>query len=237
MVIDMMQAIEKRHSVRSFTDEPLGDAAIAALEEEIARGNADGSLSMALVCDEPEAFESTLAHYGKFANVKNYLVLAGPDKPDLAERCGYYGEKLVLLAQQLGLNTCWVALTFKKRHVRKLIAPSHKLALVIAIGHGTSQGAAHKVKDAAEVCSMPAGSAMPEWFQEGIGSALLAPTAMNQQKFQIDLTSDMDAQGLPMVDIRSKGGAYSDVDLGIVRLHFELGAGAGTFAWKHDPTK
>lgn len=236
-MIDMMQAIEERHSVRSFTDEPLDDVAIATLEEEVACGNANGSLSMALLCDEPEAFDSTLAHYGKFANVKNYLVLAGPDAPDLAERCGYYGEKLVLLAQRLELNTCWVALTFKKRHVRKLIAPGHKLALVIALGHGSSQGSAHKVKGAAEVCSVPIGSTVPEWFRKGIDSALLAPTAMNQQKFQIDLTNDMDEQGLPLVDIRSKGGAYSDVDLGIVRLHFELGAGLDTFAWKHDPTK
>ena len=30
------------------------------------------------------------------------------------EKAGYFGEHLVLKAQALGLNTCWVAMTFKK---------------------------------------------------------------------------------------------------------------------------
>jgi hypothetical protein len=30
---------------------------------------------------------------------------------DLDEKVGYWGEQLVLLAQTLGLNTCWVGLS------------------------------------------------------------------------------------------------------------------------------
>ncbi len=37
--------------------------------------------------------------------------MIGKKGPTLEESCGYYGERLVLLAQQLGLNTCWVAMT------------------------------------------------------------------------------------------------------------------------------
>lgn len=114
------------------------------------------------MCDEPEAFDSTLAHYGKFSNVRNYLVLAGPESATLEGRCGYYGERLVLLAQQLGLNTCWVALAFKKRYVRKMLAKGDKLVVVISLGHGATRESARKSKDAAEVCKVPAGADVPD---------------------------------------------------------------------------
>ena len=134
------EAIRQRHSVRQYTDEPISEADRAALREEIARCNAEGGLHMSLVCDEPEAFAGGLAHYGSFRGVTDYLVIAGKPAPDLGERAGYYGEKVVLLAQKLGLNSCWVVLTFKKRLVRKMIAKDDKLVIVIALGHGATQG-------------------------------------------------------------------------------------------------
>lgn len=229
--MDIMEVMRARRSVRSFTDQPLSANERQALEEVLAKGNAKGGLDMRLVCDEPEAFNSTLAHYGRFSGVRNYIVLAGPDAPNLNERCGYYGEQAVLTAQQLGLGTCWVALTFKKRFVKKLIGPGEKLALVIAVGHGTTTGQSHKVKEAAEVSKVAGGGAAPAWFARGVAAALTAPTAMNQQKFELVLEEGKAADGRPVVGLRSLGGAYSDVDLGIVRLHFELGAGTHNFAW------
>ncbi len=55
-----------------------------------------------------------MAHYGKFSGVKNYVAIIGAKSSDLEEKCGYYGEKIVLKAQQMKLNTCWVAITYKK---------------------------------------------------------------------------------------------------------------------------
>ena len=43
--------------------------------------------------------------YTSFSGVKNYIALIGKKSPNLEEACGYYGEKIVLRAQQLGLNT------------------------------------------------------------------------------------------------------------------------------------
>ena len=60
-------------------------------------------------------------HYGKFKNVKNYLILIGKKTKNFSELCGYYGEQLVLYIQSLGLNTCWVALTYKKIKSRYVI--------------------------------------------------------------------------------------------------------------------
>lgn len=232
--MDTMEAIEARHSVRNYTDEAIREDARRKLEAAVEECNDESGLHIRLVTDEPEAFNSTLAHYGKFSGVRNYLVLAGPSAPDLEERCGYYGERLVLLAQQLGLNTCWVALTFKKRYVRKTVARGDKLVIVIALGYGATQGSARKSKTASEVSVISAGVDTPAWFDAGVRAALLAPTAVNQQKFEITLTGESDKDGKPLVAIRNKGGSYSKVDLGIVRLHFELGAASadGDFVWK-----
>ncbi len=227
-MLTIEEAIRQRHSVRQYTDEPICADMRAALNEEIARCNAQGDLHMALVCDEPEAFAGGLAHYGSFRGVTDYLIIAGKPAADLDERAGYFGEKVVLLAQQLGLNTCWVALTFKKRLVKKAIAPGEKLAIVVAIGHGATQGAPHKSKTAEAVSRCA--SAAPEWFARGVEFALLAPTAMHQQKFRFELLEGNDA-GKPRVKATTARGAYANIDLGIAKLHFEVGAGTDTSEW------
>ena len=65
----------------------------------------------------------------------------------------------------------------------------------------------------------------PEWFGRGLKAALLAPTAMNQQRFRFTLLPD------DTVRAESRGGSYSHVDLGIVKYHFQLGAGRESFRW------
>ena len=236
-MISIGEAARERHSVRQYTDEPLSAEQRRVLEAEISLCNAEGNLHMSLVCDEPEAFASGLAHYGSFRGVSNYIVIAGAPAADLDRRAGYYGERLVLLAQQLGLNTCWVALTFKKRLVRKSLAAGEKLSIVISVGHGATQGAPHKNKPVEKLFSC-AGE-VPAWFARGMEFALLAPTAVNQQKFHFELVDGGAGDSLPVVRATTARGPYAQVDLGIAMLHFELGAGMApgsgdnrVFAWQ-----
>ena len=146
----------------------------------------------------------------------------GKKSPNLEEACGDYGEKIVLRAQQLGLNTCWVAMTYSKVKTAFQIAPGEKLCLVIAVGHGTTQGAGHPVKQPEEVSK--ADSPVPDWFQRGVRAALLAPTAMNQQKFTFTLQGGS-------VAAKAGAGFYTKVDLGIAKYHFEIGVGTAQFRW------
>lgn len=227
--MDIKTAIESRHSVRQYTEEPISGETRALLEQEVATCNSRGNLHMKLVWDEPEAFDSAMAHYGKFSGVRNYLVIAGAPASDLEERGGYWGEHVALWAQELGLSTCWVAMTFKRRYVRAHLEKGDQMVLVVALGHGATRGVVHKSKAVSDVSNATAPS--PEWFSHGVECALLAPTAMNQQSFFITLTGGTDASGLPTVRLENKGGAYSKVDLGIVRYHFEVGAGEGNFSW------
>lgn len=219
--MDNPEAMRARHSVRSYTDRPIEGETLEALEKLIGACNRESGLHIQLVRNEPMAFDSTMAHYGKFSGVKNYLVMVGRKGPDLDELCGYYGEKIVLAAQALGLNTCWVGLTFKKIPDAFQVADGEKLAIVIAIGYGATQGAAHKSKDAAAVSKA---SDAPEWFTKGVEAALLAPTAVNQQKFLFTLHGDK-------VSAKAGLGFFSKVDLGIVKYHFELGSGKDHTVW------
>jgi hypothetical protein len=166
-----------------------------------------------------------MAHYGKFSGVRNYIALVGKKSAGLDEALGYYGERIALRAQTLGLNTCWVAMTFSKGTAKKHIAVNagEKLAAVIALGYGATQGTAHKTKPMDMLCA--AGDDMPAWFRAGMESAMLAPTAVNQQKFRITLSGGD-------VKFENLGGLYSDIDLGIVKYHFEAGAGKENFRLK-----
>ena len=202
--------------MRAYTDKKIEGEVLFALENKIAEINGESGLNVQLVLNEEKAFGGRMAHYGKFSGVKNYIAMVGKKGADLSEKVGYYGQKLVLFAQTLGLNTCWVALTYKKVKTAYKIEEGEKLALVIAIGYGATQGVPHKSKSINAVSN--AGEDSPEWFVNGVKAALLAPTATNQQKFFFTLKYGE-------VTAKPGLGFYAKVDLGIVKYHFELGSG------------
>lgn len=156
-----------------------------------------------------------MAHDGKFSGAKNYFAMVGPKGAGLDEICGYYGERLVLKAQALGFNSCWVAMTYSKIPGAFQIGSGEKLAVVIALGYGKTQGVPHKSKPLSAVSN--AGSSTPDWFKAGVEAALLAPTAMNQQKFTFTYADGK-------VSAKAGVGFYAKIDLGIVKYHFKLGA-------------
>lgn len=227
---DLMSLLAARHAVRSFTDRPLEAHAVEILQSEITALNERFGLSIQLCCNNPEAFDSRLAHYGSFNNVRNHIALVGPARRDLDEACGYAGERLVLLAQHLGLATCWVALTYRKKASAAHVAAGERLVCCIALGYGAQPGHAHKVKPIEKLGRMAGGKGIdgaPAWFTAGLEAAALAPTALNQQRFSFELAADertVRARALPAV-------SCGRIDLGIARLHFELGANAVSRDW------
>lgn len=218
----LLEAVKKRHSVRSYSDKAIDGDVKKRLEDFIADCNRESGLNFQLVTDEPKAFDTLMAHYGKFSGVKNYIALVGEKSSDLYEKCGYFGEKIVLYAQTLGLNTCWVGSTFGKVKDAYKVAKGEKLALVIAIGYGKSQGVAHKSKKFDQVTEDVQN--VPEWFTDGVNCALLAPTALNQQKFTFSCNGRR-------VFAKSGRGFFVKTDLGIAKYHFELAAGKENFDW------
>ncbi len=220
--MDILEAMKTRHSVRSYTDRKIDDNTKDELQKVIDECNIEGDMNIQLCTDEPNAFNSFMSHYGKFKNVKNYIAIVGKKGSDLQEKAGYYGEKVVLKAAQLGLNTCWVALTYSKSRTACKINNGEKLCCVIALGYGDTNGVARKTKTVEELCQVD--GEMPDWFRKGMEAAQLAPTSVNQQKFLIILDGDI-------VRAKALSGFYSKLDLGIVKYHFELGAGKDGWKW------
>lgn len=216
--MEILEIMQQRHSVRQYTDraiEPEKRAVLDALTQEI---NRKAGLSVQIIYDDPKCFDSFMAHYGKFAGVRNYIALVGKKAPGLDETLGYYGEELVLKAQELGLNTCWVALTHGKS--KAAVGRGEKEVCLIALGYGVTQGVEHKSRPMQELCTC--GEPMPEWFRCGMNAAMLAPTAMNQQKFRFELLPD------GTVKAACGSGFYTKLDLGIVKYHFEAVTGKTT---------
>lgn len=205
--MQMLDLMKERHSVRQYSDKKIDGDMKTKLDTYVASINEESGLSMQIFYNEPNCFNSMLAHYGKFSNVKNYIAIVG--KKEEQEKSGYYGEKLVLKCQELGLNTCWVALTHGKVNVQT--KPQQKLLILIALGYGTNTGVAHKSKPIKELCKE---DAYPEWFMKGMEAVSLAPTAMNQQKFLFEMKNGQ-------VYAKALRGFYSKIDLGIVKYHFE----------------
>ena len=213
----IMEAIDARHSVRAYKDMAIPQEVRDRLDAFVSSCNDESGLNITIAYDDTEGFDSRLAHYGSFSNVRNYVILKGSKRADFDFACGYYGEKIVLYAQELGLNTCWAALTFNKKKVKELVPAGEALCMVIALGYGETQGHEHKSKSMFDVIDVKGG--MPEWFVAGVESALKAPTAMNQQKFCFMLENDEPS-------VRVKGlGTFTKVDLGIVAYHFEAATG------------
>ena len=205
--MQMLDLMKERHSVRQYSDKKIDGDVKTKLDTYVASINEESGLSMQIFYNEPNCFNSMLAHYGKFSNVKNYIAIVA--KKEEQEKSGYYGEKLVLKCQELGLNTCWVALTHGKVNVQT--KPRQKLLILIALGYGTNTGVAHKSKPIKELCKE---DAYPEWFMKGMEAVSLAPTAMNQQKFLFEMKNGQ-------VYAKALRGFYSKIDLGIVKYHFE----------------
>ena len=159
-----MELIRARHSVRGYQDKKIPEDVRGKLDAFVAELNGQSGLHIQILYDEPACFGSRMAKYGRFENCSNYIAMVGKKAPDLEERCGYYGELLVLKAQELGLNTCWAALTHGKSAVS--LAPDEKEVILIALGYGKTQGSPHRGKSAQDVSnageSAPAHSAEKE---------------------------------------------------------------------------
>ena len=209
-----IEAIRVRHSVRAYQSRSIEPEKISQLRALIDEANAEAGLHLQLIEDAGKTFDRLLSRAMGLGSAPSVIACVGPDDATLDERIGYYGERIVLAAQCMGLNTCWAG-TFNRTGVPAQVNEGERLVIVIAIGYGETQGKPRKSKTPEQV-SRTQGK-RPEWFDLGVELALLAPTAIDQQSFEIILHED------GTVDIVDRGGPFSKVDLGIVKYHFAVG--------------
>lgn len=226
-----VETIRERHSVREYDGKPLAQAefdALGALVEECAR---ESGLDIQLVGDNPEVF-NVIARFGLIRGCRTHVAFVVDDdkagdatRAAVDEAIGYWGQKIVLAAQDMGLNTCWCALCSRKKS-RADVAPGKKVRLVIAAGHGKTQSFPRKTKSIGALSSVECAKA-PAWFAAAMEAAQLAPTAMNNQDFKITLLSDGKT-----VRIDAPQSGLNVIDKGIVRRNFEIAANEAGSDWR-----
>lgn len=221
LIMTELEAIRARHAVRTYTKKPLSPSIIAELKEEIERCNRLGQLHIQLVTENEGAFKNFIPLFVRFKNVKNYIALVAKKQGDFYVECGYYGARLIIKAQQAGLNSCWVTNTYNAKKCQVSLAPNEELVGVIAIGYGTTDGTQHKSKIMESLCK----PCSDKWFIDGMNAAVLAPTGLNKQNFFIE------ANGNTVLIHTKDNSSMSQIDTGIVKYHFEIGAGKENFSW------
>lgn len=229
----LTEAIDIRSSVRSYLPMPISPEQQEQLQKAIDTCNRRSGLHVRLICDQPRPFASVVKTYGILKGVQHFFLLAGKKSdPNLEEKCGYFGQQLVLTATAMGLGTCWVGGTYDRRFCSRFLKQGEKLVCVVAVGHGDNSGsksaisrlAAKRGKAVSELStSLPDA---PAWFGAGVRAVTRAPSALNRQGYHFQLQEDH-----TVTVRRTSKGSLSLTDLGIAKLHFELGAHGGTWGW------
>jgi len=218
--MDIKQAMYERHSVRNYKDEPIKENDVKLINNKIDEINKKSGLHFYLVLNEPNCFSGNKTHYGDFSCVKNYIVLTGSKNRSVD--VGYYGEELVLYLQSIGINTCWVAVTFNWTKVKRN-KDAKRFYLLISIGYGVNNGIKGHSKPLDKLSNITDNS--PEWFKKGMEAVALAPSTMHKQQFYFRLNQDNTVTAVPVF------GLFYKIDLGIGMYHFEIGAGKDSFKW------
>lgn len=235
--MNLKEAINVRTSRRTYLESPIAEDKIEQLKNMIDQVNEQGRLCMKLIQEEPTAFGKLSKSYGMFKGVRNYILLIGKNEPDMRERLGYYGEKLVLLATQLGLGTCWVGGTFDRSLGIAYVKEDETFCGVITIGNVEQTKSfkerlitklTHRKTKSVQELSETEGE-VPEWFIDGMEAVQKAPSAVNAQPVLFTYH-----KGIVSARITAKKYGHEKIDLGIAKLHFELGAGGGTWVLKDE---
>ena len=220
--MDFDEAIKERHSVRMYTDKRIEGETLELLQKEISEINEKSGMSIRLVLDEPKAFGKFLMKsLLKFKNAVNYFVISGPESEHLNIDAGYYGEHLVLFAQTLGLGTCW-AMMARKKQSNTDVPDGHRSVILISVGYPEDPGVPHKNRPVSDVADL---TDAPDWFAKGVDYAMMAPTGVNRQGFRFERDGNS-------VRIVHGSNTLSEIDAGIVKYHFEYGAGKDNFIWE-----
>lgn len=232
-----LQAIDLRHSRRSYLDTPIEVNSVAVLLDTMDNCNKESGLSIQWVDKGREAFRGFSLGYGLFSRVGSYFALIGKTSDShLKEKAGYYGEQLVLTATKLGLGTCWVGGTFSRNRCPVTIRKDEVLLSLITVGHvaekkGFKENTIYKLthrktKSIEELYS--ADTSVPQWFVNGMKAVQKAPSAINHQP--VFFTYRKGIVTAKVINTKN----HEPIDLGIAKLHFEIGVGKGKFELGND---
>jgi nitroreductase len=234
-IMTIQEAINVRTSRRKYLEGALEQMQSDKLQKLITEYNQIGGFRIELVLNNGEAFNGFTRSYGMLSGVNHYFgFIAHEDDPHADEKIGYYGELLVLHATTLGLGTCWVGGTFSKSKTPFNLTANERLACLITVGnieetHSFKEKLIYHIthrKTKSLEKMFTTNGPVPDWFLKGMEAVQKAPSAMNKQPVMFSYQD-----GCIKAAVKSTTKYLVAFDLGIAKLHFELGSGGGKWQW------
>jgi nitroreductase len=247
--IQLYEAIEHRHSVRSYTGEPLPGELREKLVLFLQNGwePYPGARTRAVLLEGVETtgkiFKGFLGSYGAVQNAPAMIcMIANVEDPYFYEATGYMGEQWVLYATWLGLDTCWVGGFFRPEVAGDLIGleKGERVLAVSPVGFakkdgmsafyeglfkfGTKRGARKPL----EQISYLEDVVPPRWIERGMEAVRIAPSSYNKQPWHVFYHKDGRISMSSIVEYKDKKPVYpgapnsSRLCCGIAMLHFKV---------------
>jgi nitroreductase len=236
--MSIIEVIEQRKSIRSYTGEPLSREHIERITRYIAGlqapfgTNARIELIHSLIGTEPVK----LGTYGFIGGASDFLVLVLEEGSLAEEGAAYLFEQVILFCTELGLGTCWLGGAFSRKDFgRQLnLKANEKLRIVSPVGYISSKKRFSEIFTNAKKhhvsrkpfsslffhrdFTMPLTEELAGIYRQPLEMVRRAPSANNRQPWRIVLDKDVlhFCQHSSMMS-----GGFTSIDLGIALCHFE----------------
>ncbi|KEO84646.1 nitroreductase family protein [Tumebacillus flagellatus] len=205
--IPLFEAVELRHSSRSYTGEPLAADTRQKLQTFLDSGwepypDSDTRAVLVEGTDQTSRiFKGFIGSYGAVTNAPALIaIVANLDAPYFYEAAGYMGEQCVLYATALGLETCWVGGFFKPDEAGRIagLKQNERVLAVVAVGSAKQGGMASLYEGLFKFGSTNRGKRKsleeihyiedktpPRWFFRALEAVQVAPSSFNKQPWHV----------------------------------------------------
>jgi nitroreductase len=233
----IIETIQKRRSVRTYTGEPLSKDHHSQIKEYISQLQTPfgKKARIELVGIQSNDTPIKLGTYGFIKGACDFLALIYEEAPFAGTAAGYMFEEAVLFCTGLGLGTCWLGGTFSRGNFKKQIQlhKKEKLKIVSPVGYSSDRKSFLEKylvnADKNHTSRKPFGEL---FFDKSFDNPLtetnantyftplemvrLAPSASNKQEWRVLL----DDKGLHFY--KKHYLTFDSIDIGIALCHFEL---------------
>lgn len=236
---DNLDLLKKRHSVRSFTTDPIDPDIIKSLKSAVTMINThEAGAHFQIVTDDDAPFKGFSHSYGFFRNPRNYIAcVMDMSFPDAMERAGYFAQELVMKCVESGLGTCYVGGTYNASGTDIQIRADWKLLFLILFGYpgGKDRTVARMMMKMAhrhdrtpeqfftgDEKSLEQAVALYPQLPVGLEALACSPSSLNKQPVRVRF-ADGDNNSLEICVDPSN--PKNLIDLGIAKYNFSFATG------------
>ena len=214
-----------RYSTRKFDNRKIIDSDKAMIDDFTSKINGfeDGVRTFAVYDIADDLFESL--GYTKLSAVPAFLAIYVDKSKHADVKAGFYGEAMCLKLTDMGIKTCWVSGSIKRKSVGRYIKVPTGMRFLTSIAFGYSEDktreAITKRRNRKPMEKIFDGELTENGLKEVMACVLNAPSAINRQPWRYSIKNGQLIVKKPLIP----GGPYPEaLDIGISMLHASCAA-------------